>query len=32
MLQLDDGFVPSLNLGDAGLMYVFAETAFWQCH
>jgi hypothetical protein len=32
LLQLDEGFVPSLNIGDCGLMYVFANTAFWQCH
>ena len=32
MLQLDETFIPELNLGDAGVMYVLAETAFWQCH
>ncbi|MCA9611038.1 MAG: hypothetical protein KC619_35835 [Myxococcales bacterium] len=29
LLQLDDRFAP-LNLGDAGVMYVFSDTAFWQ--
>ena len=31
LFQFDDEFVP-MNLGDMGIMYVFAETAFWQCH
>lgn len=31
VMQFDEGFVP-MNLGDAGIMYVFADTAFWQCH
>ena len=31
IMQFDEQFVP-MNLGDMGVMYVFAETAFWQCH
>lgn len=31
LCQFDSGFV-SMNLGDSGVMYVFADTAFWQCH
>ncbi len=31
VMQFDEGFVP-MNLGDCGIMYVFADTAFWQCH
>lgn len=31
ILQFDEGFIP-INLGDCGIMYVFADTAFWQCH
>lgn len=31
VLQFDEGFV-FMNLGDCGIMYVFADTAFWQCH
>ena len=31
LLQFDEGFV-YMNLGDCGVMYVFADTAFWQCH
>lgn len=31
LCQFDEGFV-SMNLGDTGIMYVFADTAFWQCH
>ncbi|WP_168210483.1 hypothetical protein [Persicimonas caeni] len=31
VLQFDEGFV-YMNLGDCGIMYVFADTAFWQCH
>lgn len=30
-LQFDEGFV-DVNLGDCGVMYVFDDTAFWQCH
>ena len=30
-LQFDEGFA-SVNLGDCGVMYVFDDTAFWQCH
>ncbi len=29
--QFDETLVP-MNLGDAGVMYVFERTAFWQCH
>jgi len=31
ILQFDETFVP-MNLGDCGVMYVFGDTAFWQCH
>ncbi len=31
IMQFDADFV-SINLGDSGIMYVFEETAFWQCH
>jgi hypothetical protein len=31
ILQFDESLVP-MNLGDAGIMYVFTDTAFWQCH
>lgn len=31
ILQFDEGLV-DMNLGDAGVMYVFKDTAFWQCH
>ena len=31
LMQFDEGFVP-INLGDAGVMYVFQYTAFWQCY
>lgn len=31
LLQFDEAFI-DMNLGDAGVMYVFADTAFWQCH
>lgn len=30
LLQFDEAFI-NMNLGDAGVMYVFADTAFWQC-
>ena len=30
LFQFDEDIV-EMNLGDAGLMYVFADTAFWQC-
>ncbi|MGE0787628.1 MAG: hypothetical protein AB7S26_18275 [Sandaracinaceae bacterium] len=30
VVQLDDRFVP-INLGDGGRMFVFPDTAFWQC-
>ena len=30
LLQFDDGFV-DVNLGDAGVMYVFTDRQFWQC-
>ncbi len=31
VMQFDDGFV-DVNLGDSGIMYVFDDDAFWQCH
>lgn len=31
LLQFDESFI-DMNLGDAGVMYAFADTAFWQCH
>ena len=31
LLQFDERFAP-MNLGDAGVMYVFDDTAYWQCH
>lgn len=31
LMQFDGGFCP-MNLGDCGVMYVFDDTAFWQCH
>ena len=31
ILQFDDSLV-DMNLGDGGVMYVFVDTAFWQCH
>ncbi|MEZ4310153.1 MAG: hypothetical protein R3F14_19095 [Polyangiaceae bacterium] len=31
LCQFDDSFV-HMNLGDSGVMYVFSDTAFWQCH
>lgn len=31
ILQFDDSLV-DMNLGDAGVMYVFKNTSFWQCH
>lgn len=31
LLQFDESLV-DMNLGDAGVMYVFKDTAFWQCH
>ena len=30
LCQFDESFV-EMNLGDAGIMYVFTDTAFWQC-
>jgi len=30
IMQFDESFV-DINLGDAGIMYVFLRTAFWQC-
>ena len=32
VLQFGEELVPGLNLGDMGIMYVFAETAWFQCH
>ena len=31
LMQFDEGFV-DINLGDSGVMYVFSDTQFWQCH
>ncbi|MFK7988134.1 MAG: hypothetical protein AB8I08_19090 [Sandaracinaceae bacterium] len=31
LMQFDESFA-DINLGDSGLMYVFTDTAFWQCH
>ncbi len=30
LLQFNDDFV-DMNMGDSGVMYVFKDTAFWQC-
>ena len=31
ILQCDEQLI-DINLGDMGVMYVFRDTAFWQCH
>ena len=31
IMQFDESLV-DMNLGDGGCMYVFEDTAFWQCH
>ncbi len=31
LVQFDERFV-DINLGDSGVMYVFEDTAFWQCY
>lgn len=31
LLQFDESFA-NLNLGDCGIMFVFTDTQFWQCH
>lgn len=31
VMQFDESFC-SMNLGDSGIMYVYADDAFWQCH
>ena len=31
LLQFDESFA-NVNLGDCGVMYVFTDTQFWQCH
>ncbi len=31
IMQFDEGFA-DVNLGDCGLMYVYSDDAFWQCH
>lgn len=31
LMQFDESFA-WMNLGDMGVMYVFDDTAFWQCH
>jgi len=30
--QFDEQLAPDLNLGDSGVMYLFEDTAFWQCY
>ncbi|MFZ6184394.1 ankyrin repeat domain-containing protein [Nannocystis pusilla] len=32
VLQFDESFISELNLGDMGIMYVFTDTAWFQCH
>lgn len=32
VLQFDGALISDVNLGDLGIMYVFAETAWFQCH
>jgi antitoxin component YwqK of YwqJK toxin-antitoxin module len=31
VMQLDEGFV-DVNLGDMGVLYVYEDGGFWQCH
>ena len=31
LMQFGESFVP-MNLGDSGVMYVYRDAAFWQCH
>ena len=31
VMQFDESFV-GVNLGDMGIMYVFSDGGFWQCH
>ena len=31
IMQFDESFV-DINLGDMGIMYVFTDGGFWQCH
>lgn len=31
VMQFDESFC-QMNLGDMGVMYVFSDDAFWQCH
>jgi hypothetical protein len=31
VMQLDEAFI-NMNLGDAGVLFVFDKTAFFQCH
>lgn len=31
LLQFDESFA-NINLGDAGVMYIFTDQQFWQCH
>ncbi|MCA9649586.1 MAG: hypothetical protein H6712_25805 [Myxococcales bacterium] len=31
LMQLDESLV-DINLGDSGILYLFEDTAFWQCH
>ena len=32
VLQFDESLIPGINLGDCGIMYVFSESAWFQCH
>ncbi|HEY4059392.1 MAG TPA: hypothetical protein VGM39_22395 [Kofleriaceae bacterium] len=32
VMQIDETFTGSMNLGDSGVLYLFRDTAFWQCH
>ncbi|MBL9104077.1 MAG: DUF1963 domain-containing protein [Myxococcales bacterium] len=32
VLQFDERLVPGINLGDMGIMYVFSDSAWFQCH
>ena len=32
VLQFDERLIPGINLGDMGIMYVFSDDAWFQCH
>ncbi len=32
VLQFDERLIRGINLGDAGIMYVYSDSAWWQCH